>query len=517
MRLRSIGRAVLVGTLTAVVVGMAGPASAGVSGNGPVGSGSLLVDETFTGASVDDPELRALGDACLTAATAPATGTGPGSCTSTTPAADGRGGWLQLTPAVDFRSGAVLANRPLPAGNGLVVQFDQLQYGGSGGGDGIGFFLVDGDTEVTAPGSNGSGLGYAQRTYGGVQYPGVAGGYLGVGVDAVGSFAVDDEGKGAGCSTPSPVASRMPSSVSVRGPGDGMTGYCYLASAAIGAPGVRGSSPADAVRTIRVTVSPEALPLVTVAVDQHDGTGLHTVLSVRTTQAPPPTYRFGLAASTGTFNDVHLVRDLRVSSVDPLGDPDLLGQVVSTPADGNAYTAGETIRTRYVVTNTAPAAVSGVGVALSSPRGAAADPVTCPRTTLGVAGSGTASMVCTAGHVVTADDLAHGPAWRTTATASASSGGGAPTRASAPVELSAVVVVGPPVPPGSTGTTGTTSATGTTAPVAPPVPQLAATGATPGPALLAAGLMLGAGAVLLGAGRRSEGASRLRPGSRTGP
>ena len=68
-----------------------------------------------------------------------------------------------------------------------MVRFEQYQYGGNGA-DGIGFYLVDGSTDLTSAGADGGSLGDAQRNLA----PGVDGGYLGIGLDACGNFADRD-------------------------------------------------------------------------------------------------------------------------------------------------------------------------------------------------------------------------------------------------------------------------------------------------------------------------------------
>src|SRR6185312_11451999 len=108
---------------------------------------------------------------------------------------------------------------------GLQMDFDQAQYGGSGA-DGISFFLSDGSRQLTTTGASGAALGYS--TSGG--QPGVTGGYLGVGLDAWGFFKNSDI-EGADCAGTNPYdRTRVPNVVSLRGPGDGTSGYCLLDS-----------------------------------------------------------------------------------------------------------------------------------------------------------------------------------------------------------------------------------------------------------------------------------------------
>ncbi|WP_157435733.1 hypothetical protein [Actinospica robiniae] len=96
--------------------------------------------------------------------------------------------------------------------------------------DGIGFFLVNGTINLTTAGAGGGSLGYAQRNL----TLGIDGGYLGIGLDAYGTFADDAELLGQGRAAPdtSPVTSGNPvtDTVTVRGPGEGDFGYCWLDS-----------------------------------------------------------------------------------------------------------------------------------------------------------------------------------------------------------------------------------------------------------------------------------------------
>src|SRR5664279_1948634 len=265
------GRAVVaLGALVAV----AAPASAA-----PVAStqtGSALVSESFTGSTVTDGSWRALGDGCLTRATvAPAsTSSSLGVCALRvgSPPATASTGYLQLTDATGYRKGGAVYTKASPSALGLDVTFDQWQYGTAGsGGDGLSFFIADGAASITAPGGQGSSLGYAQNTNQPPAPNGIAGAYLGVGLDAHGAFASSSDGHGTGCAT-GQSATFQANSVVLRGPGSGMSGYCYLAATNLPTASqklhvtVTDASvvtPAMA-RKFRVTVSPDRFPTVTV-------------------------------------------------------------------------------------------------------------------------------------------------------------------------------------------------------------------------------------------------------------
>jgi hypothetical protein len=118
--------------------------------------------------------------------------------------------------------------------------------------------------------------------------------------------------------------------VALRGPGDGMTGYCLLATTAtdekIGSynngdvygTGFDGSLNADeledAKRLVKLKVTDGKHPEVTVDIDFMDGDGWTRVLEATMPFEAPDMFKFGFASSTGGSTDVHLMRHLRVAT-----------------------------------------------------------------------------------------------------------------------------------------------------------------------------------------------------------
>ena len=430
------------------------------------GSGSTLLDENFQGSSVPDPNWVALGDACLTGATqAPPAGQsnlGPCHLTQESPPKGGLTGYLQLTDAEYDREGAVLYNQALPSRAGVDVTFEQWQYGGSSsfagpaGADGIGFFLVNGAANLTSPGADGGSLGYAQRNDSGI-IAGVHAGVLGVGLDVYGNYANDAEDRGYTCAPPARpgVGSGgyysggpgFPNVISVRGPGEGTGGYCWLAgtvtaptpqctasnwgtiptplecgSSTLTAYGTLYGGPANPIspppttpptppipnppegsmRTVRVQVTPAGL--ITVWVDFNSGNGLQQVLQYLDPNPLPPTFKFGFSSSTGGSSAVHLIRTVAVSSVDTLPEINLEKVVDQTTTQPPAYWAGATVPYNFVVTNTGDTVLTKVEVKDLS----ADDPpgISCPSTTLASAGTDGSSMTCKGQHTITSAEAA---------------------------------------------------------------------------------------------------------------
>ncbi len=430
-----------------------------------------MVNETFTQPAA--PEFTGVGSACLTGApAAPAPGPGDhplGGCANgvgPVPPSDAAPyGYLRLTDASTDQAGAVLYNRALPANQGLDVTFDQWQYGSTtpaNPADGISFFLVNGDGALTHPGAFGGSLGYAQKlpdddptaTF----LPGVDRGYLGVGLDVLGNYFGDWEHRGNGCANRSPAgtAFRIPgpgaNMVTVRGPGDGIEGYCFLTATTSNftttapwpstLPGVLqgpltmlppGSTPAEAQsalepsrRRVHVQLTPAPDPVLTISVDFNDGTGFHQVLDTPAPQPVPATYKFGFAASTGLFTDVHLIRNVEVSSDRPLPELNLVKQV-RQPLPGDLM-SGTPVPYDFVVTNSGGAAITDLSV--DDPK---IGPVSCPTTTLAVG----QTVTCSATYLVTPADADHGSI-DNTATASGTADGepvtSPPSSQSVPIE-----------------------------------------------------------------------------------
>ncbi|MEU9337121.1 hypothetical protein AB0D49_28810 [Streptomyces sp. NPDC048290] len=424
-----------------------------------------LVSETFTGATAD-PGFVAVGSACLTGAPqAPAPGPGnhpPGGCpqgaSGPVPPDDAAPhGYLRLTDAAHDQSGAVLYDQAIPADAGLTVSFDQWQYGSTTPdtpADGLSFFLVDGSGSLDHPGAFGGSLGYAQKlpddNPANPFLPGVDRGYLGVGLDVLGNYFGDWEQRGDGCADRSPAGTAFrvpapgPNMVTLRGPGDGTTGYCFLTATSDNLDSTTGpwtstlpgrlqgpttslppgATPEEAEaaleesrRTVTVTLTPAPDPRLTVDIDFHDGTGTHQVLATDAPEPLPDTYKFGFAASTGQFTDVHLLRNVVIEPDRPLPALSLVKQVAQDPPLPDPLLPGAEVPFEYVVTNGGDTEIESVTVEDDRVTG-----VTCESVTLAPG----ASTTCTGTYTVTEADAEAG---RVTNTASATgTSGGDPVR-----------------------------------------------------------------------------------------
>lgn len=230
---------------------LAGFAVAGLAGLALVGAGTTaavaappaqttFVNEGFTGADAGDgyilPSTTAASGnvACLTAL--PADGaTNAGSIPTCSDTADAvEGGALRLTSNVNNQSGGVGAKQSVPITKGIDATFNSYQYNGDGA-DGIVFYLAATDPyNPTVPekiGYLGGSMGYSASTANTAQ--GLSHAYLGIGLDRFGNFANRQFG-GNGCSgDQSTNGTLFANAVTVRGPGDGSTGYCVLSKTSV--------------------------------------------------------------------------------------------------------------------------------------------------------------------------------------------------------------------------------------------------------------------------------------------
>ncbi|MBD3881636.1 hypothetical protein IFO70_07705 [Phormidium tenue FACHB-886] len=226
---------------------------------------------------------------------------------------------LRLTDAVTEQSKFVLYTTPVDATQGLSVSFDFYSYGGSGGlsggtgGDGIGFFFIDGSKSPVQAGGFGGSLGYAQRT--GASGSGIDGGYIGVGFDEFGNFSSGTEGRVGG-------PGRSPDTIAVRG--SQATQYVYLTGQALPVnvsldnPGPTATR-ANSKRRAQVDLTPAGLLTVQIDLNNDEDfldAGEKPIDSLNVVAVNggllPPTFKFGFAGSTGAATNIHEVGNFRV-------------------------------------------------------------------------------------------------------------------------------------------------------------------------------------------------------------
>lgn len=327
---------------------------------------AVLVDEDFTGSDVNANVwlFGQSGTSALPFLTAkpggappPGSGSLPGTAVSPVPYttdADGQGA-LRLTNAITDQAAFVIFNQNISAAAGLSITFEYFSYGGSSPlpdsifGDGISFFLVDGNASPTDAGAFGGSLGYAQKNAAAAPptgETGVTGGYIGIGFDERGNYSAATEGRVDGIG-------QTPDSIAIRG--SEATGYRYLTGTntltALG--GIDTTTPganrATSGRLTKIDITPAGLVTVRLDLNQNgvfeDATELlinsFDVTAAAANNAPLPTnFKFGFAASTGTRTNIHEIRNLIIQTfIEP---PIVTNTTVEVPEDTPTLVTGLT-------------------------------------------------------------------------------------------------------------------------------------------------------------------------------
>src|SRR5262249_4376242 len=248
--------------------------------------------------------------------------------------------------------------------------------------------------------------------------------------DAFGNFYNDGENRGTGCAMKPPFLPNQSTTVrdviTLRGPGNGLTGYCWLGSTTtMTTPPVsnlggslRASTLAAGRRRLALTVSPAPSPRVTVSIDFFDGRGPRTVLDVPAPPNPPATYKFGWSGSTGGQNDIHLIRDVVVKTVVALNQRNLVKQIDRTNPLPNPIVVGSVIPYQFILTNTGLQTLTGLTVTDPMVTG-----LTCPTNRIDPAPAPTSTVVCRGSHVITQADLDAGQLVNTATSTAVDPGG----------------------------------------------------------------------------------------------
>ncbi|MCW2523816.1 MAG: hypothetical protein JWO63_2151 [Frankiales bacterium] len=174
-------------------------------------------------------------------------------------------GALRLTSNLQAEEGGVGSTESVPITKGLDAVFDSYQYkpvgSAFGDGDGLGFYLAATDplnpTVPSTIGIPGGALGYSPVPGGG--HNGLAYGYLGVGLDVYGNYLNPAE-DGTDCNGSDSFhdsgPGSLPNSVSVRGAGDGTTGYCVLSADTALDGTLLGTTRANSIVPVEVLINP---------------------------------------------------------------------------------------------------------------------------------------------------------------------------------------------------------------------------------------------------------------------
>lgn len=274
-------------------------------------------------------------------------------------------GWLRLTDAdpAGNEAGFGYYNSAFDISQGAVIQYDYATWGGSGA-DGYSIYLFDASFNFSI-GASGGSLGYAQKTVTPVD-PGLAGGYIGVGVDEYGNYSNPIEGRIGG-------PGATPNAVAVRGPYNNSSGaYYYLGGSATLGPALafsgqdyRPEQTSSQYRHVVIYLTPVAAPnylQIDVYVQFGYGQPLTAVATKMYAGQPiPSSVMVGYGASTGGSTNYHEIRNLIVSSL-PTQSVDLsVAKTVSSPT----VTPGGAITYTLTATNLGPSGTTVTGATIS--------------------------------------------------------------------------------------------------------------------------------------------------------
>ena len=455
----------------------------------PNASGTVLFNQPFKDNTVDGPAgsvsvpsstaSGAANSACLTAS-GNSTANPLASCPSPN---DSQGsGTLRLTPDSGGKVGGIFASTSVPTSQGLDATFNTYQYGTASpaGADGIAFVLGATDpanpSAPTAIGPTGGSLGYSSESATSPAQSGLPYGYMGIGLDAYGNFS-NKQYEGTGCTNPSNITSLMPGQVVIRGPGNGLSGYCPVQSSATTSTSssltLTASTRSASLIPVEVVINPTSSTLTTpsglsVPAGDYDvtftpvgGTAKSLVGALPTVPSGlypsswvnsagiPRQLVFGWVASTGAVLDYHELNSVVVSSLAPVPALGIsqTSYAASSPSKGspityviNGTSTGPTESQPVTITETVPSGVLpvsayGTGWTCGTPNG---QQISCTSTTSTfTSGTITVNAVATV-TTLTSATVASG----TTATISSSDGSPASATATAGTVPSAPVVTG---------------------------------------------------------------------------
>lgn len=221
-------------------------------------------------------------------------------------------GWLRLTSAGTQQATYAYNSESFAAENATIAaKFKYAAYGGNGA-DGITFFLADA-SKTFSVGAYGGSLGYAQKTLTGggeADMVGMNGGYIGLGIDEFGNYSNPTEGRIGGPGS-------QPGNLSIRGPGDGYSGYEYLGGTGqLTTPIAFGGATRPTgvnERTFQVVIT--ATNQLTVYMQAGDAAPMQALYSIDLSgYARPEDLVLGFTGSTGGQTNIHEIQGLMLTS-----------------------------------------------------------------------------------------------------------------------------------------------------------------------------------------------------------
>jgi len=295
-------------------------------------------------------------------------------------------GWLRLTRDATNQRGFAYIDRSFPSGMGVLVDFEYKMWrsnsdGSYYGADGLSVFLFDAAVDFRLGGYGGS-LGYAPNTVGGVQQ-GLAGGYIGVGLDAYGNFSNPTEGRVGQAG-----GAEQPNAVVLRGPttNNQNTTNRFLAAELLGDRNgglntIRQRNEVDYntitttrpsgnqfYRRVQITIMPtengnNIVYEIAVRWSRTPGGVFEDLISYTTTDPPPALMKVGFAASTGSGFNFHEIRNILVTTIGNLRTTKLADRDFLIPTNAGGAAENEN-KISYIieVTNDTNAPIEGIAL-----------------------------------------------------------------------------------------------------------------------------------------------------------
>ncbi len=289
-------------------------------------------------------------------------------------------GWLRLTKDAPQQRGFAYIDRSFPSGMGVLVDFEYKMWrtnsdGTYYGADGLSVFLYDA-TENFRLGGYGGSLGYAPNTNSTPTVnEGLAGGYVGVGLDAYGNFSNPTEGRNGGTGA-------QPNAVVLRGPTTNNTNTTnrFLTAEPIGNrnggnDAIRQRNAVDYntlttqrpsgdefYRRVQITIMSTGTGFYDIAVrwSTEPGGTFDELITYRTEDPPPPLMKVGFAASTGSGFNYHEIRNILVTTLGNLRTVKLADRDYLIPANASGGENNKDITYTIEVINDTNAPINGI-------------------------------------------------------------------------------------------------------------------------------------------------------------
>lgn len=277
-------------------------------------------------------------------------------------------GWLRLTTDAVGQQGYAYIDATFPSTLGVYLEFEYKTWRRSNnsynGADGLSVFLFDATADFSIGGFGGS-LGYANQD----NTPGLAGGYLGIGIDEYGNFPRAFQ-------KPGGTSGEVPNSIGLRGSANHAQPYRYLTHVqmqtsrtsnvnSVDYNTVTSTRPDDGTfyRKVKIAIEPVGTAggyKITVKwATAFDGDDVVLIDGYEYTDPAPDYLKLGFAASTGGGFNYHEIQNVfattpgnaRITKSVDKGNVEVAGQLTytvsvdnDTPAAVNNFLMADTIR-----------------------------------------------------------------------------------------------------------------------------------------------------------------------------